>query len=229
MHMAGKARRLKLVVRGVLLMVGLLGPAAAAEAQELTAMVDSIDPPRQDIGALDLLAEGTVLQLESGQRLVLGYLFSCTQEEITGGKVTIGAEASTVEGGQVVRSQVACDGSVDPDQAAGSNEAAVVAIRSAGGGSGAGLRNVPSLQPVFVISDKPLPENASLVIERLDRDEAPIRVSLYDRAMDLRSTGMRLTAGGVYAATCGNLKVAFKIADNAGVKPVVTLERTVRF
>ncbi len=207
--------------------IGALAPTPSW-AQDLAAIVESLDPPRDDVRALDLVAAGTVIELKAGEMIVLGYLASCVHEEITGGKVTIGTEASTVEGGEVVRDTVSCDGTVDPATAAGSNEAAVVAIRSMGG-DGAGLRSVPSLQPVFVISDQELPADSSLVIERLDRAEAPIRVSLFGRTLDLKSTGMKLTAGGVYSAVCGDLKVAFKIADNAGVKPVVTLQRTVRF
>ena len=206
----------------------MIGLAAPASAEELAAIVESIDPPRDDVRELDLLAAGTVIALQPSDKLVLGYLLSCTHEEITGGKVTIGSDASLVEGGSVVRDKVSCDGTVDPSSAAGSNEAAVVAIRSIGG-DGAGLRSVPSVQPVFVISDQELPADSSLVIQRLDREESPIRVSLFGRTLDLRSTGMKLTPGGVYSAVCGELKVAFKIADNAGVKPVVTLERTVRF
>jgi hypothetical protein len=213
-------------IAGFALIAGFAAPAAA---EDLAAIVESIDPPRDDVGELDLLASGTVIELAPGQKLTLGYLLSCAHEEITGGKVTIGSAASTIEGGAVERSQIACDGTIDPASAAGSNEAAAVAIRSAGGGNGAGLRNVPSPQPVFVISEQALPQESSLVIERLDRTEAPIRVSLYGRTLDLRATGMKLTPGGVYSASCGELKVAFKITDNAGVKPVVTLERTVRF
>ncbi len=205
---------------------GVVKPAAA---QDLSAIVEALDPPREDIRALDLLAAGTVIALQPGEKLVLGYLLSCTHEEITGGKVTVGSDASLIEGGSVVRDKVACDGTVDPASAAGSNEAAVVAIRSMGAESAKGLRDVPSVQPVFVISDQDLPADSTLIIARLDRDESPIRVTLFGRTLDLRSTGMQLTPGGLYSATCGALKVAFKIADNAGVKPAVTLERTVRF
>ena len=67
------------------------------------------------------------------------------------------------------------------------------------------------------------------LIERAGGNEAPIRVSLFGRSLDLKQTGMKLTQGGVYTATCGDRKVAFKIADNAGVAPVVTLQRIVRF
>lgn len=215
--------------RFALAAIAAIGVASPALAEELSAIVESLDPPREDIRALDLLAAGAVIELKPGEKLVLGYLLTCAHEEITGGKVTIGSDQSTVVGGEVVRDAVSCDGTIDPESAAGSNEAAVVAIRSLGAEASAGLRTVPSAQPVFVISDKALPDDPSLVIQRLDREEAPIRVSLFGRTLDLKSTGMKLTPGGIYSATCGELKVAFKIADNAGVAPVVTLQRTVRF
>jgi hypothetical protein len=203
--------------------------APPALAQALSAIVESVSPPREDVRAFDLLVEGTVIELEAGETLVLGYMDSCAHEEITGGRVTIGATASKVEGGKVARTMTPCNGSVDPDSAAGSNEAAVVAIRGAGSGKAGGMPVVPSVQPVFVLQAGAVPSDPSLVIQRLDRQEAPIRVSLFGRALDLRQTGMKLTPGGIYSAICGDRKVAFKIADNAGVAPVVTLQRVVRF
>jgi hypothetical protein len=206
-----------------------LGLAPQVLAEDLSAIVESIDPPRGDIRALDLLAAGTVIELRAGEKLVLGYLLSCTREVITGGKVTIGSGESTIEGGQVERGKISCDGTVDADSAAGSNEAAVVAIRSLGAAAADGLRVVPSAQPVFVLSDGELPADPSLIIQRLDREESPLRVSLFGRTLDLKITGMKLTPGGVYSATCGDRKIAFKIAENAGLSPVVTLQRTLRF
>jgi hypothetical protein len=37
------------------------------------------------------------------------------------------------------------------------------------------------------------PSDPSLTIQRLDREETPIRVSLFGRALDLKVTGMKLT------------------------------------
>jgi hypothetical protein len=206
-----------------------LAPAPQALAESLSAIVESIEPPRGDVRALDLLAAGTVIELQAGDKLVLGYLLSCTRETITGGKVTIGSDQSNVEGGQVERGKISCDGTVDADSAAGSNEAAVVAIRSLGAETADGLRVVPSPQPVFLLADGDMPSDPSLTIQRLDREEAPIRVSLFGRALDLKVTGMKLTPGGIYSAACGDRKIAFKIAENAGLSPVVTLQRTLRF
>ena len=208
--------------------LALIG-AASAHAQDLTAIVESVTPAREDVRAFDLLAQGTVIDLKAGDSLVLGYMQSCAHEEIKGGKVTIGADQSTVDGGEVKRTTLPCNGSVDPDSAAGSNEAAVVAIRGLGGSAGANVRVVPSAQPVFVLPGGEAPSDPSLVIQRLDRQESPIRVSLFGRILDLKQTGMKLTPGGVYSAICGDRKVAFKIADNAGVGQIVTLQRVVRF
>lgn len=201
--------------------------ASSAAAQELSAIVEALSPPRDDVRAFDILTEGTVIELKPGETLSLGYMNSCAHEEISGGTVTVGATESKVEGGNVTRTIVACDGSVDPDSAAGANEAAVVAIRGLGGD--AAVRVVESLQPVFVLDDGAVPDDPTLVIQRLDGKEPPIRVSLFGRTLDLRQTGMKLTQGGVYSATCGERKVAFKIAPNAGVAPVVMLQRLVRF
>lgn len=226
----GIRSRLGVLARITLIVAAALaGTASPVLAQALSAIVESVDPPRGDVRALDLLAAGTVIELKPGEKLVLGYLLSCAREEIVGGKVTVGSAESTVEGGQVTRGKVSCDGTTDPAGAAGSNEAAVVAIRSLGGTAAESLRVVPSVQPVFLLAEGELPADPSLVIQRLDRQESPIRVSLFGRALDMKVTGMKLTPGGIYSVACAGRKVAFKIADNAGVAPVVTLQRTVRF
>ncbi len=206
-----------------------LALVSPATAQEFSAIVESVSTPREDVRAFDVLAEGTVIELKPGETLTLGYLDSCTHEEISGGTVTIGSGESKVEGGEVTRKVVPCNGSVDPDSAAGSNEAAVVAIRSLGAEDGANVHIVPSQQPVFMLEGSGVPDDPSLVIERLDRQESPIRVSLFGRTLDLKQTGMKLTPGGIYSAVCGDHKVAFKIADSAGTGQVVTLQRVVRF
>ena len=210
------------------LLIGLAGLSSQAAAQELSAIVEAVSPPREDVRAFDILMEGTVIELKAGETLSLGYMNSCAHEEISGGKVTIGAEESKVEGGNVTRTVVPCNGSVDPDSAAGANEAAVVAIRALGDEIDEPVRVVDSLQPVFVLDEGAVPADPTLTIERKDGKEPPIRVSLFGRTLDLKQTGMKLTQGGVYIATCGDRRVGFLVAPNAGVTPVVMLQRTVR-
>ena len=55
-------------------------------------------------------AIGQVIKLAPSDVLVLSYLKSCEHETITGGTVTVGTERSDVQGGQVVRAKVPCDG-----------------------------------------------------------------------------------------------------------------------
>jgi hypothetical protein len=210
------------------LLAGLAGLASPLAAQELSAIVESVSP-REDVRAFDILTEGTVIELKPGETLSLGYMNSCAHEEISGGKVTIGATESKVEGGNLTRTIVPCNGSVDPDSAAGANEAAVVAIRGLGSDGDEPVRLVESLQPVFVLDDGAVASDPTLVIQRLDGKEPPIRVSLFGRILDLKQTGMKLTQGGVYTATCGDRKIGFQVAPNAGVAPVVMLQRVVRF
>jgi len=212
---------------GLGVLVGLASLPSLAAAQELSAIVESVSPPREDVRAFDILLEGTMIELKPGETLSLGYMNSCAHEEISGGKVTVGATESKVEGGNVTRTIVACNGSVDPDSAAGANEAAVVAIRSLGDDDPS-VRVVESLQPVFVLDEGAVPSDPTLTIQRLDGKEPPIRVSLFGRTLDLKQTGMKLTQGGIYSAICGDRKAAFKIAPNAGVGQVVTLQRVVR-
>jgi hypothetical protein len=213
---------------GAGLLLALASLPFPARAQQMSAIVESVSPAREDVRAFDILLEGTVIDLKPGETLSLGYMNSCAHEEIAGGTVTVGATESKVEGGDVTRTVVACNGSVDPDSAAGANEAAVVAIRALGGDDPS-VRVVDSLQPVFVLDAGAAPGDPTLTIQRLDGKEPPIRVSLFGRILDLKQTGMKLTQGGVYSAICGERKVAFKIAPNAGVAPVVTLQRIVRF
>jgi len=178
-----------------------------------------------------VIADGIDLALAEGEALgVIGPngAGKTTLFGIMSGTVAPDGGRVMFEGGDVTRTVVPCDGSIDPDSAAGSNEAAVVAIRSLGSASASGVRVVPSVQPVFVLPGGAEPD-PSLTIQRIDRQEPPIRVSLFGRTLDLKQTGMKLTPGGLYSAICGDHKVAFKIADNAGVSKVVTLQRVVRF
>jgi len=56
--------RIAVILCAGLALVGAMAPAA--QAQDLTAIVESIDPPRADVRAFDLLAQGTVIELRQG-------------------------------------------------------------------------------------------------------------------------------------------------------------------
>ena len=93
-------------------------PAIAAEP---TAIVAEIDAPRLSVSLMELLDPGKSIDLGEDGMLVLGYLHSCLQERITGGKVTIGLDHSVVKRGRVIRELVECNGGellLTADQAA---------------------------------------------------------------------------------------------------------------
>ena len=57
---------------------------------------------------MDYLKTGQVIRLGPRDTLVLTYMTSCVRETITGGTVTIGADLSEVQSGQVVRTRGQC-------------------------------------------------------------------------------------------------------------------------
>ena len=59
---------------------------------------------------MDYVGSRQVIKLGPSDVLVLSYLKSCEHETITGGTVVVGSERSEVQGGQVVRAKVPCDG-----------------------------------------------------------------------------------------------------------------------
>src|SRR5258706_3709243 len=98
-------------VRSVLLAAPLATVALAGGwAADPSAIVEAVQGAVKDVQVFDYLAAGTQIQLPARGILVLGYLKSCARETITGGKVVVGTDQSVVEGGQVKRETVECDG-----------------------------------------------------------------------------------------------------------------------
>ena len=75
-----------------------------------TALVEDVKSASADVEFMDYVGKGQTIRLEPRDVLVLSYLKSCEHETITGGTVVVGAERSDVQGGQVVRAKVPCDG-----------------------------------------------------------------------------------------------------------------------
>ena len=63
---------------------------------------------------------------------------------------------------------------------------------------------------------------------RLDREESPLRVSLFGRALDLKVTGMKLTPGGIYSASFGASKIVFLVDAKAKPGPTPIVGRLIR-
>jgi hypothetical protein len=186
-----------------------------AQAAEPVALIETVIGTPPGIQSMDYLSAGQVIELDAGSGVVVDYLRSCLREKITGGTVTIGTEQSAVSGGHVEREQVRCDGTLRPtlDQA-----------RASAGGV---FRVPPTSNTVIerrLYSTIPIIDlygTNRLVIERLDRVEAPldlivsedrlVRERFYDMAADRRA----LSAGGVYRITVGHRSVVFQIDRTA--------------
>ena len=87
---------------GVLAAVLAAAPAASnhalahAPAPPIpTALVEDVKSATADVEFMDYVGNGQVIKLEPGDVLVLSYLKSCEHETITGGTVTVGADAAT--------------------------------------------------------------------------------------------------------------------------------------
>lgn len=101
-----------LVAAAILALGTWLGGPSGAVAQEAAAMVEDMTPERDDLLILDFLYPGDTVALGGGEMITIGYFASCAQEKITGGTVTVGQFASTVDGGSVETAYIDCDDQV---------------------------------------------------------------------------------------------------------------------
>jgi hypothetical protein len=158
------------------------------------------------VARLDLLREGHVIDLGGDGRVVLGYLRSCRQDSVTGGRVVVEAQASRVEGGALVRRRVECD-------AAGLLGAAAPAPSSRPAPPEA--RAPAAAEPDIVLFGRSpivvLPSPGTLVIERLDFASAPVRIEAAGDRIDLADHGVALGANGLYRATAGAAGALFRV------------------
>jgi hypothetical protein len=182
------------------------------------AMVEDVTGSSAGVGPLDYLAVGRSIHLAASDRLVLDYLHSCIRETITGSSLVVGAEQSEVRGGKVTRETVSCDGGQLQLSADQSQKSEVIVFRKKP--TDANLppaqRTLFGLSPLFE-----LPAPGELIIERLDKPEAKIELSLTAadlsrrRFYDFAKYGRALTGGGLYRATAGSHSVVFKLAATA--------------
>src|SRR5262245_21803471 len=192
-----------------------IGCAQVASAQAPVAIVEEISGKAGGIEFMDYLRLGQVIHLGASDRVVIGYFNSCWREAIVGGTVRIGKEDSEVTGGIVDRHKVRCD---TGKKGGTSKETA---------GSGAmvfrKMQNAaPSHLTIYALS--PLVVGAgtgSVAIERLDRREAHITIPIPSANassggfVDLATSNVVLSAGGVYRAKAGPREITFKVDHSA--------------
>lgn len=206
----------KPAIRALAFVLALGGSTALAA--DPAAIVEDVDSPGAGVEFMDYVATGQIVRLGAGETLVLGYLSSCTREEITGGTVTVGEGESTVEGGRVRRESTPCDSgalNLSPEQ---SDKGAVVVFRKPAKQGAGGVAILYGASPLVEA-----PNGGTLVIERLDMpgerievelsSERLLRGGMYDFAKDDRA----LVPGGRYRAELAGRQVLFEV--DAFAKP----------
>jgi hypothetical protein len=196
-----------------------------------TALVEDVKSATAGVEFMDYVGSGQVIKLEPRDVLVLSYLQSCEHETITGGTVVVGLERSDVQGGQIVRTKVPCDGGNIQltDAEASKSAASAFRVQSA--------ETQPTLyarSPVIQLP-KILPsEDRTLLIERVDRrgerheiniDPATAAAGYYD----LAKINLSLTRGAMYIARIGDQDVPFRIDAQAKSGPAPIVSRLLRF
>jgi hypothetical protein len=187
------------------------GSSVAADAPAPPAvLVESVSTGDAGVAALDYLRQGSIVTLGAQDVLVLDYLAKCVRETITGGRITIGTDRSTVENGSVRRARLDCDGS-DLQDAANRSEGLLPGYRVI---VDRGALKLGSVSPVVRSA-----ATGELLIERVDQAEQPIRLSMPTSlagnpphvVVDLAEAHVSLAKGGRYRATVGDRQIEFNI------------------
>ncbi|MBI3516060.1 MAG: hypothetical protein HY060_18665, partial [Proteobacteria bacterium] len=188
-------------------------------AAEPAAIVEDVQGPVKDVQPFDYVAAGTRIELPGRAILVLGYLKSCARETITGGKVTIGDDQSTVQGGEVKRERVECDGGRMQLTTAQASKSGVMVFRGASKPAATPQPQVTiyGVSPIFTGDAA-----ERLEIKRLDTSgQAPLDFPLAKPkagrglAFDLAKQNVALAPGGLYQATSGGHTVVFRVDPQA--------------
>ncbi len=180
--------------------------SAGARADELSAIVEDAAPSVRSVGLFDYLSPGTELNLTDEDWLVLSYLHSCKQEQISGGTITIGENESTASGSTVKRRSVECDGG-SLQLSAEQSDRASVAVMHESGGEGKVALTVRSLSPVFRISGTA----GTLILESLDWPQGVQNLKFKANKVDLAQRGVKLLKGGLYRATTAERETVFRV------------------
>ena len=196
-----------------------------------TALVEEVQSATADVEFMDYVGNGRVIKLAPHDVLVLSYLKSCEHETIAGGTVVVGTEHSDVQGGQIVRVKVPCDGGKMRLSSKQASKSAASAFRI----QSADIQATLYTRTPVVQLPKVLPsEDRTLLFERTDRlgerhefkiDDTIAATGFYD----LAKLNVSLTPGAIYAASIGGHKMAFQIDANAKSGPAPIISRLLRF
>jgi hypothetical protein len=196
-----------------------------------TALVEDVKSANADIAFMDYVGPGQVIKLAPGDVLVLSYLKSCEHETITGGTVVVGLQRSEVQGGEIVRAKVPCDGGKMRLTAQQANASAASAFRLQSADIEPTLyARAPAVQlPKSLGADE-----RTLRIDRTDRRGERLSFKLDDSVVtagfyDLAKMKVKLARGAIYEASIGARKVTFLVDAKAKSGPAPIVSRLLRF
>jgi len=196
-----------------------------------TALVEDVKSTTADVEFMDYVGNRQVIKLAPSDVLVLSYLKSCEHETITGGTVVVGSERSDVQGGQVVRTKVPCDGGNIQLSAELANQSAASSFRLQSANT---VKTLYARAPMVQIPRPLGNEDRVLVIGRTDVPGETHRYEINDamigaRFFDLATTNLSLAPGATYDATIGSHKVSFRIDPNVASASTPIVSRLLRF
>jgi hypothetical protein len=222
-----------LVVFTVASVAAVASQAAARAPAPLvpTALVEDVKSATADVEFMDYVGNRQVIKLGPSDVLVLSYLKSCEHETITGGTVAVGTERSEVQGGQVVRTKVPCDGGNIQLSAEQASQSAASAFRLQSANT---VKTLYARAPMVQIPRPLANEDRVLVIGRTDVPGETHRFNINDamigaRFFDLATTNLSLAPGATYDATIGSHKVSFRIDPNVASASTPIVSRLLRF
>jgi hypothetical protein len=196
-----------------------------------TALVEDVKSATADIEFMDYVGNGQVIKLEPHDVLVLSYLKSCEHETIVGGTVVVGADRSDVQGGQIVRAKVSCDGGKMRLSSKQASKSAASAFRLQSADIQPTLyARTPVVQLPRVLAS----EDRTLFVERTDRLGERHEFKINDTIAatgfyDLAKINLSLTRGAIYDASIGGHKMMFQIDAKAKSGPSPIVSRLLRF
>jgi hypothetical protein len=196
-----------------------------------TALVEDVTSATADVEFMDYVGNRQVIKLGPSDILVLSYLKSCEHETITGGTVVVGADRSEVQGGQVVRTKVPCDGGNIQLSAQQANQSAASAFRLQSADT---VKTLYASAPVVQLPRNLAGADRVLIINRTDGPGESHRFEIDDaiiaaRFYDLAKTNLSLARGATYDASIGSHKVTFRIDPSAASAPTPVVSRLLRF
>lgn len=203
----------------------LIAVGSIAAASQPVAIIEDITTPASKFEVMDFVTQGQVIHLGKSGKIVLGYMKPCIQETITGGTVIIKKDRSEVQGGQLIREDVACSGAQTKLDGQVAGKSGAMAFRSARVGLAEPDTVIMGTSPVFIFDKPP----SHITITRMDRRGETYRLTVNARYLDTSKKQLHLQRTGIYKVeSSGNAFKTFKIDSNASDHPVAIFNRMVR-